>query len=49
MDTVVRKELYKAIDYLREQVRTTWWEFIKSRWDVLAACDFFMRLAEISA
>jgi len=22
-------------------VKTTWWEFIKSHWDVLAACDFF--------
>ena len=22
-------------------VKTTWWEFIKSHWDVLTACDFF--------
>ena len=22
-------------------VKTTWWEFIKSNWDVLTACDFF--------
>jgi hypothetical protein len=82
----IDKALYKAIDYLREQVRvlvehqekdnkriqivylgyaiskstvkniliengydpepdltvrSTWHEFIKSHWDVLAACDFF--------
>lgn len=44
----IDKEFYKAIDYLRGHdpepdlaVRSSWHEFIRSHWDVLATCDFF--------